>query len=70
MRRRRFDLHTRLAVFRRDGYRCQHCGHIGTWLTLEVDHIIPVALMGDDEFDNLQALCRPCNRRKGARFIG
>jgi 5-methylcytosine-specific restriction endonuclease McrA len=61
-------IHLRIAVFRRDGYRCQHCGKVAGPAELEVDHVVPRSLDGPDEFENLQTLCRTCNRRKGARF--
>lgn len=70
MLRQPLELHYRLAVFRRDEYTCRHCGSRPGYAGLEVDHIIPVALGGRDHFENLQTLCGPCNRRKGARFIG
>ena len=68
--RRPLDLHTRLGVFRRDGYRCQHCGVSGTVFTLEADHVVPQSWGGSDHPDNLQTLCRPCNRSKGDLFVG
>lgn len=34
---------------------------------LELDHVHPYSLGGPFEVDNLQALCSPCNNRKGAR---
>lgn len=34
---------------------------------LEIDHILPRAAGGQNILSNLQALCEPCNRRKGAR---
>lgn len=68
--RRPLSLHLRLAVWRSDEYVCQHCRGVGSWLSLEVDHIVPIALGGSDMFENLQTLCRGCNRRKGARFVG
>lgn len=34
----------------------------------EVDHIVPRCLGGTHAWDNLQILCRPCNRAKGGRL--
>ena len=53
----------RRQVFRRDGGRCVACG--GDEL-LQFDHVIPVALGGSSTPENLQLLCAPCNREKGA----
>jgi HNH endonuclease len=53
----------RRQVFRRDGGRCVACG--GEEL-LQFDHVIPVALGGASAPENLQLLCAPCNRDKGA----
>lgn len=50
-------------VFARDGGRCRQCGATHE---LQFDHVIPVALGGGSTADNLQLLCGPCNRRKGA----
>lgn len=36
---------------------------------LEVDHIFPYSLGGPSELWNLQVLCGPCNRRKGADIL-
>jgi hypothetical protein len=35
---------------------------------LQIDHIRPVALGGQNETDNLQVLCGVCNRKKSAKF--
>lgn len=53
----------RRAVFRRDGGRCVACGSDEL---LQFDHVIPVALGGNSTAENLQILCAPCNRAKGA----
>ena len=54
------------AVWQRDGGKCMKCG---TNRELEFDHIIPRAMGGADSFRNLQLLCGPCNRQKGANLI-
>ncbi|WP_429457480.1 HNH endonuclease [Microbacterium sp. ZKA21] len=69
-RRSTFDLHLRLAVFRRDDYTCAHCTRQCSVVWLEVDHVVPYSWTADDSFENLQTLCRPCNRRKGNRYAG
>ncbi|MBE6487028.1 MAG: hypothetical protein E7Z85_09340 [Methanosphaera stadtmanae] len=55
----------RHEVFKRDGYRCRECGaSLEEGATLEIDHIIPVANGGTNDIDNLQTLCKKCNRGK------
>lgn len=63
-RRRHIPDAMRYAVYERDGYTCLHCG---TPESLSLDHIHPYSMGGEDSFENLQTLCRPCNSRKGAR---
>lgn len=50
-------------VWMRDGGRCRQCGSPHE---LQYDHIIPVVMGGATTAENLQILCGPCNRRKGA----
>jgi hypothetical protein len=63
-RRLRLSDSVRAQVLLRDGARCRRCG---STLVLEVDHTEPVRSGGDDDFNNLQTLCRRCNRHKGSR---
>lgn len=67
-----------LAVFERDGWRCQICG-CKTPKRLrgtidprapELDHIHSLALGGSHTWSNLQCACRACNVEKGARSLG
>jgi 5-methylcytosine-specific restriction endonuclease McrA len=53
----------RTAVWRRDQGKCVQCS---SNRDLEFDHIIPVAKGGANTARNLQLLCEPCNRSKGA----
>ena len=55
----------RFEVFKRDGFKCQYCGRSAPEVTLEVDHIVPVAEGGKNEMLNLITSCRACNRGKG-----
>lgn len=42
------------------------CSACGSNVELQFDHIIPIALGGATSEENLQILCGPCNRSKGA----
>lgn len=54
----------RWQVFRRDSFTCKGCG---LQAHLEADHVIPESKGGPTTLENLQTLCRDCNRRKGDR---
>ena len=54
----------RHEVFKRDGYKCRECGASKDETSLEIDHIVPVARGGTNDINNLQTLCRECNRMK------
>ena len=55
---------TRRAVFARDGWVCQYCGHPAE----NVDHVIPRSRGGEHSWDNVVAACRRCNSRKENRL--
>jgi 5-methylcytosine-specific restriction endonuclease McrA len=57
---------TRRAVFARDRWTCQYCGHERGNLTF--DHVIPRSKGGQSTWDNIVTCCAPCNRRKGDRL--
>ena len=50
------------AVMERDNYTCVYCASTNN---PELDHNEAHANNGSDKIDNLQVLCRSCNRRKG-----
>ena len=58
----------RFAIYERDGYRCRMCGRRYSQ-GLEIDHIIPIAKGGKSTYENLQTLCRSCNKKKGTDII-
>lgn len=54
----------RLAIFARDGNRCQACP---STTDLTIDHVFPQILGGGNDPSNLRVLCRSCNSSKGAK---
>jgi 5-methylcytosine-specific restriction endonuclease McrA len=54
----------RKYVFERDRYQCQSCGKTQLEAQLTIDHIIPLALGGQNDISNLQTLCWTCNQQK------
>ncbi len=55
----------RFQVLKRDSYTYQICGkQAKDGVKLEVEHIIPIAKGGKTVIDNLQTLCKQCNRGK------
>jgi 5-methylcytosine-specific restriction endonuclease McrA len=51
----------RQLVLARDGNKCRECASLEN---LEIDHIVPISGGGTGTQDNLQVLCRSCNRKK------
>ena len=67
-RNRRISGRVRQNVLMRDNYTCQICGAtVGDGAKLEIDHIIPISKGGGNDENNLQVLCRQCNREKHNR---
>lgn len=48
------------------GHRCGYClsAEFLSGIPLTIDHIVPSALGGSDELENLWMACRPCNELK------
>ncbi len=57
---------SRKNILRRDNHRCQYCGRAD--LPLTIDHVVPRARGGEDEWENLVCACVRCNNRKGDRL--
>jgi hypothetical protein len=65
-KRKAISKKVRFEIFKRDGFICQYCGAHPPSVILNVDHIHPVALGGDNSDDNLVTSCQSCNLGKGA----
>lgn len=57
---------TRFEVLRRDNHICRYCGASTPDVHLTIDHVLPVALGGDDSPSNLVAACDTCNSGKSS----
>lgn len=68
-KRKQLTKGTRFKVFNRDGFTCQYCGQMPPAVVLEVDHILPVALGGTNNQENLITACFDCNRGKAASSL-
>lgn len=63
----------RKEIFERDGGRCQICNHElhidmdrrNDNYYVQLDHIVPKSKGGSNQKDNLRALCKSCNSRRG-----
>jgi 5-methylcytosine-specific restriction endonuclease McrA len=58
---------SRANIYARDQYRCQYCGVHFAAADLTFDHVLPVALGGRKDWENIVTCCITCNRRKGGR---
>ena len=45
-------------------YTCVRCGRKLRKGNVDIDHIIPQSYGGNDDLNNLQCMCRHCNRSK------
>lgn len=59
----------RFQVLQRDNFTCQYCGRSAPSVSLEVDHIVPVAKGGTNEMSNLVTACWECNIGKGVQEV-
>ncbi|HXY29817.1 MAG TPA: HNH endonuclease [Gemmatimonadaceae bacterium] len=68
LRRHRFPLEKRSlkrGALRECGRRCVYCARALSWFTLTLDHILPRAHGGQNDFGNVVAACASCNSIKG-----
>jgi hypothetical protein len=66
-----FDLIPSLSnskLFQRDRGVCAYCGVRYPYYNLEREHIVPLSRGGNDNWMNVVASCRECNRNKGAKL--
>jgi len=57
----------RFEILRRDNFSCTYCGAKAPDAELHVDHVLPTALGGSSEPNNLTTACQECNSGKGSK---
>lgn len=62
--RREISLAQRFRILRRDHFCCMYCGQRSPFVSLQVDHFVPVAAGGQNDDRNLITACRECNAGK------
>lgn len=55
-----------VVLYEKQFGKCAIC-HVALGMNYDVDHVLPLKLGGGNDKDNLQLLCRACNRSKGAK---
>ena len=59
----------RFRVLQRDKHTCQYCGRKAPDVELALDHLVPVAKNGTDDYENLVVSCVECNSGKSDKLI-
>lgn len=57
------------ALCKQYSYACLRCGKQKPNIKLTADHVLPVALGGSSDIDNIQPLCLSCNSWKHDKYI-
>ncbi|KAE9586542.1 putative HNH nuclease [Lupinus albus] len=57
---------SRKNILFRDNYTCQYCS---LRENLTIDHVVPIALGGEWEWENLVTACAKCNAKKGQKTL-
>ena len=56
-------------IYHRDSNTCQYCGRKLRQPQLNMDHIVPEARGGKNEWTNVVCSCKSCNSKKGHRTL-
>lgn len=60
---------TKAIILNKYESRCAYCGTDIIMKTMQVDHIHPKALLGDNDIENLNPSCKFCNSYKGCNSL-
>ncbi len=60
---------TRHNMYLRDLYQCQYCEDTFDFKDLTIDHVIPLSLGGQTNWENCVTSCKSCNHAKGSHLL-
>lgn len=66
LQRKRYSQDVREMIYNNAGGHCELCGRKILYKDMTLDHIIPLAMNGPDEVENLQCACELCNKAKAS----
>ena len=64
IKRRRLSAKERNDFYKMYGGRCAYCGTQITLRGMQIDHLKPLAICGEDTKENMLPACRSCNKYK------
>lgn len=64
--RKHYSADVRKMIYNNAGGRCQLCGRQIVYIEMTLDHVVPFAMGGADEVENLSCTCFTCNQFKGS----
>lgn len=68
--RRKISDSTRQRLEEIAGYRCSYCrSPMAAGVAMVIEHIIPIAVGGSNDVDNLCLACYRCNQFKGPKIV-
>lgn len=65
-KRRKYSEDVRKMIYDKADGRCQLCGRQIAYIEVTLDHVVPLAMGGADEVENLSCTCFTCNQFKGS----
>ena len=69
MTRNRPKIDRRVAVWKKTGGVCSHCGRSASSKEQTIDHYVPKSWGGGYDIRNLMPLCKRCNQKRGTKPI-
>lgn len=64
-----FNKKTKLSVYEKTKGKCAYCGCVIEIRKMQIDHIVPIEVLGTNDLENLLPSCKMCNFYKSTYHI-